>query len=163
MLSRPKHGIIILENAQTIRKSPQAKMFNQILDLMEERKQIGDFLDLDCQNHGNAERVSSVEELRLLDGGCKLPCNYVQACGHRCTRLCHSDDPYHRATRCPAECDRLVEGCGHACRLCFEECVGSQVIAKVQLDCGHIASNLPRNTVKKHNSGILKIHENYGS
>lgn len=63
---------------------------------------------------------------------------------HCCCRSCHVDDPEHRRATCHKPCRRL-HACGHACTLeCSQPCgVCNEVVAAVQLPCGHTATQVP--------------------
>jgi len=77
MLSRARHGMIILGSADTIRRrvvgSPN--MFQKILDILEEDKLIGDKkITLKCQMHGNLTEITKPEDFsaRAPDGKLKF-------------------------------------------------------------------------------------------
>ncbi|KAF6248733.1 AAA domain-containing protein [Scenedesmus sp. NREL 46B-D3] len=157
LLSRAKHGMYLLGNADTLRaaaapppegsRRPAAPMWGQVLDMLEENGCVGKELGLVCQKHGNHTRVCQPDDFELLagDGGCQLPCDERLPCGHACHRRCHADDPKHVTSRCLQPCARLCAAGLHACgKLCYQEC--GRCLARVdgvQLPCGHAADSVP--------------------
>ncbi|KAL6075671.1 NFX1-type zinc finger-containing protein 1 [Balamuthia mandrillaris] len=149
MISRAKHGMILLGSSSTVhshhsrrrgRQQQQPVLFARVLNLLEEREATGPYIELRCERH--PEQPLQVENPNGFprDGGCHLPCGVrLPACGHVCPRLCHPDDPEHKVARCEKPCTRLFHPCEHPCpRLCYQDCGSCQVRVKIQrTDCGH--------------------------
>lgn len=146
MLSRAKHGMIIFGSSRTMRKEGKAKMFLNILGLLDERQMVGNGeIVLKCQNHGYSTIVKSAKDIRNLtpDGGCMEKCRARLVCGHACPKMCHVDDLQHEWTQCLEPCDRQINSCGHFCkRRCFEKCICDYVYPVRELSCGHKLSNI---------------------
>ncbi|EGZ19855.1 hypothetical protein PHYSODRAFT_298238 [Phytophthora sojae] len=145
LLSRAKHGLIFVGHGDLLRaKSP---IWQQILDQLESDGCYGDGLPLHCQLHPDYQRVASnPSSFALLspDGGCLRPCGRrLPGCGHACPKLCHVDQPSHKAVYCTQPCLRLQEGCSHVCpRVCGDPCGRCEVlVGSITLPCGHTYSN----------------------
>ncbi|KAF0690676.1 Aste57867_17945 [Aphanomyces stellatus] len=152
MLSRAKHAMLMLGSESTIRQCSKAKMFNNVLDILEDKNLLGNYVGLTCLKHAAETRVTSAQEmLRLVpDGGCQLACDMRLPCGHACTKLCHADDISHVTNVCLEPCSKAVARCGHLCRKkCHEPCVCAEVVPLVSLECGHVAKNVPCSQVTK--------------
>jgi hypothetical protein len=135
MLSRAKHGMIVLGSAETIKGSRRAKLVNAVVDQLTRTERIGPRLPLRCELHGASFLVGQPDEVPI-DGGCTLPCGDRKACGHVCRRLCHPDDRAHRIPTCREQCMRLAP-CGHACvRLCEEACECGELVDATCSACG---------------------------
>ena len=126
MLSRARHGMIMVGNADHLR-SRCRKTWAAILDHLDDEGVISPVLTLACPNHPDNERPAGrPEDIDLLapDGGCMRRCAFKLPCGHVCRRWCHTNDPGHTSelAMCEEACLRL-RPCGHACsRLCGEDC-----------------------------------------
>ncbi|RHY32176.1 hypothetical protein DYB32_002785 [Aphanomyces invadans] len=127
MLSRARHAMYVLGSVSTIRRCAKAKMFNGVLDILQDKERIGRTIGLRCQNHGTITQVASASDIRQLspDGGCLRPCDRRLNCGHTCVKMCHADDPRHMAVQCMEPCVKRVTVCGH---LCIARCYESQVV-----------------------------------
>jgi hypothetical protein len=151
MLSRAKHGMIILGSASTIQKAKSTSMLSQVIDILKKNKYFGSHLELKCQRHGNVLTPSTVEALAkcAVDGGCEELCNSRLPCGHVCKRRCHPDDLDHKFTSCREACVRSCDY-GHPCnKLCSQPCECTMKV-EVSLPCKHtklVACKL-RNTAK---------------
>jgi hypothetical protein len=107
LLSRARHGCILIGNADTLRNASDVagrKHWGIVLDLLQQRKGIHPGLPAVCQQHGRRiePMLSSPEAFRQLcpDGGCREPCGAVLPCGHTCRLRCHSYDREHEQLLC---------------------------------------------------------------
>lgn len=146
LLSRAKHGMYLLGNAETYSSQP---MWEQILAILEANNAVGKSFDLCCPRHTDTElRVSEPDDFARLspEGGCQLTCDRrLDDCGHRCQARCHSES-MHRVFSCPQPCQRLQSPCGHSCQksTCGEDCgVCKILIDDVELPCGHRKDQVP--------------------
>lgn len=156
MLSRAKHGMFLIGNADLLERSGDP-FWHSVLGKLE-RENLGERLPLYCVKHPET-RVFVANSAELVskcpDGGCEedfflstvyfvvtlflgtLPCTSQLSCGHVCKRFCHSDDQDHRSNKCLEPC-RRVPSCGHPCRLlCYEKCVCSVAVLVSFENCSH--------------------------
>lgn len=162
MLTRAKHGMFIIGSEQTIRRAPDATAFNTVLDYVTEKNFIGTHIPLKCEKHGTETLVSSSAEIPS-DGGCREFCLERKKCGHVCQRRCHPDDTKHRIADCVEACTRIIEECGHPCRLaCFEKCGNCQMTVNVRLACGHSITSIcnRKEAVMENHKCMVVIEEN---
>jgi hypothetical protein len=149
MLSRAKHGMIILGSANTIQRSSPRCMFAKCVAMCRNANLLLPHIPLKCERHPEHPiSVRSPDEFAQLapEGGCKRPCEGRLPCGHRCHRACHPDDRDHISVKCLERCNNQLsqELCGshHQCtRLCFEEC--GPCADKIRIRhprCGHIVN-----------------------
>ncbi|KAF1773693.1 P-loop containing nucleoside triphosphate hydrolase [Phytophthora cactorum] len=145
LLSRAKHGLILVGHGELLRaKSP---LWQKVLDQLQSDGCYGDGLPLHCQQHPEYQRVAtnpSSFALLAPDGGCLRPCGRrLPRCGHACPKLCHVDQPSHKAVYCTQPCPRLQEGCGHVCPgVCGDACGRCEVlVGSIVLPCGHTYRN----------------------
>ncbi|KAK7530030.1 hypothetical protein IWX50DRAFT_710597 [Phyllosticta citricarpa] len=147
LLSRAKHGMYIIGNADTSRAVP---MWNQVLEIMEENNNIGSELELQCERHpGTAIAVSQPDDFARFspEGGCNRKCDKRLECGHACLCRCHSD-LLHNAQVCQEPCQKTLKGCDHSCpEICGKSCP-SKCLVNIRdysrrLPCGHLQPNLP--------------------
>ncbi|GMF27685.1 unnamed protein product [Phytophthora fragariaefolia] len=145
LLSRAKHGLILMGQGDLLRtKSP---VWQQVLDQLLSDGCYGDGLPLHCQRHPDDQRVATNPgsfALLAPDGGCLRPCGRrLPRCGHVCPKLCHVDQPSHKAVYCTQPCPRLQDGCGHVCPgVCGDHCGRCEVlVGSITLACGHPYSN----------------------
>jgi len=142
MLSRARHGMIILGSATTLRRTKSAGLCHSVLDTLERQGAVQPSLTLRCDTHGEETLVTDPSDVPI-DGGCDRACDAMMECGHACERRCHPDDRDHRNTaRCRKPCVRIAP-CGiHPCvRLCLASCECRERTT-VSLPCGHEASVL---------------------
>ncbi|EFJ49576.1 hypothetical protein VOLCADRAFT_89933 [Volvox carteri f. nagariensis] len=149
MLSRARHGMIVLGNTATLRAAGRggrggggAGMWCQVLDLLERDGCVGRALRVRCANHGTETEIHEPEDFSRLagDGGCQAACGEALPCGHTCPRRCHPDDRSHVHVVCTRPCARLHAKCGHPCdKTCGEECGRCMRVIQeeVTLPCGH--------------------------
>ncbi|KDO27432.1 hypothetical protein SPRG_07020 [Saprolegnia parasitica CBS 223.65] len=145
MLSRAKHGMLLLGSASTLQKCRHARMFHTVLDILEHKQLLGNYVELRCEIHGTVNRITSVQDMQRLspDGGCTIRCDARLPCGHACAKLCHPDDPAHVTSVCLEACTRAVAACGHLCKQrCHEACRCGETIPIHRLDCGHDVFNV---------------------
>ena len=138
-LSRAKHGLYCIGNFQLLR-SVSLTSDNIVSDL-KKKKKIDKGLLLKCNNHPEVTFVAKSSEDFMRNsptGGCSQQCRFrLSACGHSCTRTCHTNDPEHKSFECMKKCDRTCER-GHACNLkCYQECGPCSKLILQELPCGH--------------------------
>lgn len=142
MLSRAKHGMLILGSMETVQKARRpAKMFLSVCKHLEQQKLVDDYVPLRCYRHGKETLVRSAAEVPD-DGGCSELCLQRMECGHSCKRNCHPDDENHKAIgSCREPCAKILD-CGHKCSaLCRTvPCPKCTVLVKKKLLCGHVAT-----------------------
>ncbi|KAF8433609.1 hypothetical protein BGX38DRAFT_1136480 [Terfezia claveryi] len=144
LLSRAKHGMYIIGNADTSRP---IEMWSNVLTLLNRQGNFGDALELRCPRHKDKQIfVQNPEDFLHFspEGGCNENCGLIHECGHACSTKCHSD-MLHKAVVCPAECTRELPGCEHRCpEPCGSKCPLCEVIiSDVFLPCGHTSYNVP--------------------
>lgn len=144
LLSRARHGMYIIGNAQTARGVP---MWNQVITILENDGNLGQTLALCCPRHNETPiEVSKPDDFSVLspEGGCARKCISRLTCGHACINKCHSE-LLHNAVRCLERCRRVKKGCDHGCqKLCGDPCdLKCYVqISDIALPCGHISKQL---------------------
>lgn len=95
MLSRARHGMVILGSKETIFGSKNGpKLFRAIVQQLCESSQVDDCIRLKCKSHGTVTVVRSSVDVPD-DGGCSEICGARKQCGHACMRRCHPDDINH--------------------------------------------------------------------
>ncbi|KAI9884084.1 MAG: hypothetical protein M1823_004133 [Watsoniomyces obsoletus] len=144
LLSRARHGMYIIGNAQMCRN---VEMWAGVLSMLEKDNEIGRKLPLRCSRHPDTIiEVSSPDDFSRLapEGGCNQKCGLRLSCGHACVNRCHSD-LLHSTVVCMEPCPRSKQGCDHACpRACGRPC-GNNChvrVADVLLLCGHVRARL---------------------
>ncbi|KAF3937521.1 hypothetical protein ABW19_dt0208308 [Dactylella cylindrospora] len=143
LLSRAKHGMYIIGNAETC---SEVGMWQQVLRIFEIKGNIGQKIELECSRHPNKKTlVSSPEDFeeQCPEGGCSEKCGLRLRCGHVCDFKCHPK-PLHDAALCRKRCER-VRDCGHSCnRQCCDPCGNCpEKLDNVTLPCGHIGQRIP--------------------
>nr|XP_020025521.1 NFX1-type zinc finger-containing protein 1 isoform X2 [Castor canadensis] len=137
-LSRAKKGMYCIGNMQVLARVP---LWSKIIHTLRESNQIGQALQLCCQNHPDTHTsVSKASDFQKVpEGGCSLPCEFRLGCGHVCTRACHPYDSSHKEFQCMKPCQKVICPDGHRCPLvCFQECQPCQVkVPKTIPQCGH--------------------------
>ncbi|NXO35213.1 ZNFX1 protein, partial [Locustella ochotensis] len=138
-LSRAKKGLYCIGNMRMLSKVP---LWNKIIQTLRKNGQIGQSLELCCQNHPETKtQVSTGGDFnRVPEGGCIRPCEFRLSCGHVCTRACHPYDPEHNDYRCLKPCQKVLCADGHRCpRSCYEPCGKCMVkVEKTIPKCGHV-------------------------
>ena len=115
LLSRARHGEIIIGNDETLRHAKNragAAMWNRIMDQMTADGHVYDGFPAACHIHKSpaAELLNTPEAFERATpcGGCTLLCNEILACGHSCPLQCHPFDREHKYVKCgmrvPAWC-----------------------------------------------------------
>lgn len=141
LLSRAKHGMYIIGNAQTSQHVP---VWAQVLEQLEADGNLGGGLELQCPRHKDTPmRVTKPEDFLQYapEAGCNLRCAEPLACGHACVNSCHSE-MLHDAVFCQKACFRTKPGCEHPCQKacgedCDPKCLERVPGIDVQLPCGH--------------------------
>ncbi|KAL4785910.1 hypothetical protein BJX76DRAFT_366539 [Aspergillus varians] len=137
LLSRAKHGMYIIGNADTASCVP---MWSSVIRMLEDGGNIGPKLQLECSRHPQSRIYVSTPEGFLEqapEGGCAERCEQRLPCGHSCTFKCHSNTR-HDAVKCMKPCTKMKK-CGHSCpQKCYERCRECiEKITNVPLPCGH--------------------------
>ena len=106
LLSRARHGLILIGSASTLRnaKSAEARRhWGKVLGLLEQRSSVLTGFPAQCQMHGTVTMLDSPEafEKHAPQGGCNRPCDETMPCGHKCTLPCHAYDRGHLKVKCP--------------------------------------------------------------
>ena len=137
LLSRARHGCILIGNTSTLRNASDAtarKHWGVVLDLLQQRGEIYPGFPAVCQQHRRRiePALTSPEAFRKLcpDGGCREPCEALLPCGHTCRLRCHSYDREHEQLLCQelvyGTCDKghlTLRGCSKqkgVCSTCIE-------------------------------------------
>ncbi|KAH8805391.1 hypothetical protein F5884DRAFT_799194 [Xylogone sp. PMI_703] len=149
LLSRAKHGMYIIGDAQT---SSSAPMWASVVRLFEQNANLGPQLELHCPRHPSKKvYVSSPEDFvtKAPEGGCSEKCGLRLICGHSCAVKCHSKS-LHRAVKCIELCTK-TRPCGHLCsKKCGAPCGDcTEKVTNVVLPCGHTAKELECHHTKK--------------
>jgi len=106
LLSRARHGMYIIGNAQTASSVP---MWANVISILERDRKIGQNLALCCPRHKETLiEVSTPDDFTLLspEGGCNRKCTLRLQCGHACINKCHAES-LHNAVRCLERCQRI--------------------------------------------------------
>ena len=144
LLSRARHGMYIIGNANTARRIP---MWDKVLTILDNDENLGQTLALCCPRHKETQiEVSEPDGFSKFspEGGCKEKCISRLRCGHACINKCHSDS-LHDAVKCLERCQRVKKGCEHACpKVCGDPCDSKCQIemSNVTLPCGHVRQKL---------------------
>lgn len=145
LLSRAKHGMYLIGDAETYSNIP---MWNMVIGMLQATESIGDALGLCCPQHPETEiAVSEPEDFHRLspEGGCQRICDKRSQCGHRCKSRCHSDI-MHLTFPCPQPCERTHKPCNHSCKkaTCGEDCGPClEKLDNITLPCGHLKNSVP--------------------
>lgn len=150
LLSRARHGMLIVGSASTLRSSRKGRnVWMPILDMLESEGRLRTGLPTTCQLHPDDEPVelSIPDHFRTIrpNGGCNRPCRCRLSCGHVCPMMCHPIDRDHRNAQkmCCEPCKRFPPECpkGHTCpKLCKDPCGPCCApVGPVSLNCGHTA------------------------
>jgi hypothetical protein len=145
LLSRAKHGMYLIGNANTYGNVP---MWARVLSILQERGNFGSQLQLQCVRHPDTPLFVSTPDHFLQfapEGGCPLSCDRRLSCGHSCINRCHSE-VLHDAVKCLEPCPRSKNGCDHPCRLscgdkCDPKCREYLQDLNISLACGHTVSS----------------------
>ncbi|KAJ9507652.1 hypothetical protein QJQ45_019168 [Haematococcus lacustris] len=153
LLSRARHGMILIGNADTLRNasSSAAKShWGRVLTAMGEEGQIHTGLPAVCQRHQRPILPVLDSPAAFLqrspDGGCCEPCSATLPCGHPCELHCHAGGHEHMkckvqvTTFCPAG-HAQIQLCSErdmACHTCVElRRVGDEEAAKLKKLLAH--------------------------
>ncbi|KAI5817547.1 hypothetical protein BZA77DRAFT_309854 [Pyronema omphalodes] len=144
LLSRAQHGMYIIGDSQTSKGIP---MWNQVINMLQARDNIGPFLELQCPRHPDTPiPVSTAHDFNVHapEGGCSEQCGKRLTCGHTCILKCHSNT-LHSLVQCKEDCMRSYTHCDHPCpKRCWETCGNCKVrlVSKHTLPCGHTPATL---------------------
>lgn len=140
-LSRARHGMYIIGNAETATTVP---MWAEVISILHDTNCIGDSLELCCSRHPDVPiLVKEIDDFSKYspEGGCDRPCDNRLACGHMCKQKCHSST-LHDAVVCLDPCMKSIPGCSeHPCpKACGKTCPVKckVIIPEVELRCGHL-------------------------
>ena len=144
LLSRAKHGMYIIGNANTYSPVP---MWSSVINTLQAKGNFGTALELQCPRHPDTPMpVAKADDflVHAPESGCNEPCNKRSQCGHKCGGRCHSE-VLHTAFKCLEKCQRLKPGCTHACPLvcgdkCHDRCQTMLTDLSLKLPCGHTVS-----------------------
>lgn len=109
LLSRAKHGMIIIGNSDTYLSND---MWWKILERMDRDGNIGSSFELPCSRHKDGTILASAPQ-HFTNGSCSEKCGRPLVCGHTCLAICHTKI-VHDATRCQVRCGATL-ACGHDC------------------------------------------------
>ena len=145
LLSRARHGMILLGNAKTlmnarVRPGAPKDLWKNILKTLQTDGSLLAGLPLVCQNHPQQASTANTPGAFAKcapDGGCTRPCDVALSCGHKCRLRCHSYDPDH--TRKMVLCEQPVnDRCekGHViARPCYYSGLDSKARAAMEVEC----------------------------
>ncbi|KAI0553283.1 hypothetical protein F4679DRAFT_571330 [Xylaria curta] len=141
LLSRAKHGMYLVGNADTYKHVP---MWAQVINMLRDEGNIGPALQLRCPRHPEHPiEVSTPDHFLQFspEGGCLRQCDRRLSCGHACVNRCHSQ-VLHQAVKCLEPCPRMKKGCSHSCRracgdVCEPRCTEKLEKLNLVLSCGH--------------------------
>lgn len=148
LLSRAKHGMYIIGNADT---SGHVAMWAKTIDTLRKEGNFDTALELQCPRHPQVPiTVAKPDDFPLLspEGGCSEKCGKRLNCGHVCTGRCHAEH-LHDAVQCLEPCVRSLLGCDHECPLpCGVKCQLCKRTIPLAgdarlLSCGHAVDALP--------------------
>ncbi|KAL8883396.1 MAG: hypothetical protein Q9192_007191, partial [Flavoplaca navasiana] len=98
-LSRARHGMYVIGDAQTASSVP---MWAEIVGILDSQGNIGDRLTLCCPRHpDDLIEVATPDDFAVFspEGGCNKRCSSRLQCGHACPNKCHSET-LHEAVHC---------------------------------------------------------------
>ncbi|KAL9039496.1 MAG: hypothetical protein Q9180_002492, partial [Flavoplaca navasiana] len=98
-LSRARHGMYVIGDAQTASSVP---MWAEIVRILDSQGNIGDRLMLCCPRHPDELiEVTTPDDFAVFspEGGCNKRCSSRLQCGHACPNKCHSET-LHEAVHC---------------------------------------------------------------
>ncbi|CAG8476927.1 30534_t:CDS:10 [Gigaspora margarita] len=149
LLSRAKHGMFLLGNADLMGK--HSEFWRNVVEILRKRDQVGPGFPIVCTRHpdykNNIYEANQFNEISP-DGGCFEPCPYK----------CHPDDMQHIGVRCQKACTRLHPDCQHPCnKICGEDC-GDCLwpIGNITLPCGHEYKNAKCHNIKNINKVLCQ-------
>ncbi|KAI8936487.1 hypothetical protein NX059_006892 [Plenodomus lindquistii] len=144
LLSRAKHGMYLIGNAETY---SSVDMWQKVINMLRANDALGNSLALCCPRHPTtAIDVQQPDDFLKLspEGGCREACIDRLECGHRCEARCHSE-AMHAVFQCEAPCQRRHAHCDHPCKkaTCGESCGVCMIkLDNVKLPCGHIKNRV---------------------
>ncbi|XP_021953554.2 NFX1-type zinc finger-containing protein 1 [Folsomia candida] len=139
-LSRAKLGMYIVGNMDML--SQGSKIWPKIKQKLGPDR-LGDGLPIICRNHKTVEKISRGVDFhtRAPRGGCTRRCESdLPLCNHKCTYVCHIEDPSHANVKCFEDCVKTCpEEEAHPCRdRCHVvPCTPCRYDVTLILTCGH--------------------------
>jgi hypothetical protein len=102
LLSRARHGLILLGNAGHLSHAKGCEHWVRLLRTLGESKAILPGLPAVCQVHGTTALLDSQAafQLHAPQGGCQKMCGQKLACSHTCKLPCHPYDLSHDRIKC---------------------------------------------------------------
>ncbi len=88
MLSRAKHGMYLLGNAQVL-EAREGDFWQSVITTLRQRNAVSTQLPIHCQKHPHITQfISRAEDFAAVspDGGCLQSCGARLECGHACNR-----------------------------------------------------------------------------
>ncbi|XP_030046073.1 NFX1-type zinc finger-containing protein 1-like [Microcaecilia unicolor] len=141
--SRARKGFFCIGNLKMLSETSNNRLWKDIIQMLQEKKLIGEGLTLVCQNHPNNKTVvkKNVDFHKVRGGGCQQFCQARLECGHSCMLCCHPDDRDHVHYSCQTKCNRIICDFNHKCpKKCFQRCGPCrEKVEKVLPKCGHSA------------------------
>ncbi len=138
-LSRAKVGLFMIGNTRVLAHG--SHLWSKVVGLMTQDDKVGDYLQLQCQNHPEEiiEATTAEDFDRAPEGGCLRPCSRRLKCGHACILTCHSYDRDHKNYKCRKQCNKPLCPKGHPCKKkCYEDCGRCTMWTKVTMpNCRH--------------------------
>ncbi|PKC17959.1 P-loop containing nucleoside triphosphate hydrolase protein [Rhizophagus irregularis] len=162
LLSRAKHGMYLLGNAELMANKSQ--MWADVIGMLRSRNQVGDSFPILCPQHpNNRNNVKVPQQFAEFapDGGCLESCGKkLEKCGHLCPYKCHFDNPDHIDIICRKSCTRLHPECKHPCnKSCGDKCGDcTLIIGDITLpSCGHKYPNAKCYESRNVNSVLCRV------
>ena len=136
-MSRAQHGLYIVGNSSTLQPNP---LWSSIISIFKQNDAIGNTLQLQCDRHPEHFTLASKPSDFDTFTQCKVSCNQILSCGHKCTQQCH-DPSLHSTIPCTAPCTKTLS-CGHECEnLCGNKCSPCTKTLEVYNPCcGHFTT-----------------------
>ncbi|RKO96877.1 P-loop containing nucleoside triphosphate hydrolase protein [Caulochytrium protostelioides] len=138
MLSRAKHAMYIVGNADTASRGP---MLGEVVEQLRSARLVGPAFMTACHRHPGEAVPAAMPGDLSEQAVCRSLCNVTMACGHPCVKSCHGD-----AHQCRAICKKPLPQCGHPCtQQCGVACTAICLVvvetasSDVTLTCGHPA------------------------
>lgn len=147
LLSRAKHGMILIGNSSTFLHGSGRRVWEPILKSLSESNQLKKGLPTFCQLHPDDSPIELCKpedfRMRRPNCGCSRRCTFRLSCGHACPLMCHPVDQKHIVAQknCHEPCKRFPPEytSEHPClKLCKDKCGPCTfLVGPVNLSCGH--------------------------
>ncbi|KAA8492707.1 NFX1-type zinc finger-containing protein 1 [Porphyridium purpureum] len=159
LLSRARDGLIIFGSARTLRNAYNTygrQIWTNLLDRMQQEKQILRCFPARCQEHGIRPDVPLLSRAAFDHwcpaGGCLRDCRLRLPCGHDCPLKCHGFDRMHTHVKCMETTTKYCDK-GHL----FESLCGAPVDASRQCrTCAELAQ-----LVKQAKQEMVKLRKEH--